>query len=252
MSDQAIGNDKTGAQTKKTITLNAYADPSVVDGAHFDGTETDEEIEEIARTFATVLSEDRDFFETTTREETDKYLALDGQRFDLDWESEDELEQLVADGANLGDFEFVTKTSSTTEYRHGPVSAGRELREEFVADLDVPPGLTQRWDRRFEDAETGETMIRFSGYEATPRRRLVHQSERTPATRFEDDDPTARQMAVQWIITLGPASEAQIEQWSTSVVGAFSTFVARQHGIETVRIADCTETLEREGDCFDL
>lgn len=225
-------------QVKKTVTINGYAKPGEY-----------EDSDEGRRRFADALDEDTDFFDRRSRDRTTRYAVLDELKIDLCWDVYEDLKEKVDAGFDIGDARLTVEEETTSEYRYRVQEAGRNLADSFGRSIDCPEGLAPHSYNEHVWVDDDEWIVVIRSRKPKLRQVLAHHDRRTRKHRFESDEPV---MSFQWNVELGPATEDFIDLWSEQVTGPFADYVARNTAINKVRIADCKERVEREGDCFNV
>lgn len=224
--------DKPAATVEKTVTVNAYAPDFGSD-----------------REFADALDDERDYYETRSRTRHTYVASLGDYNFEIASETYDGLSAEIDAGVDTGELSIERRESTTQDHRYSPSTAPNRLAERFCESLEFE-GL-QRADylgNVWKDDE-GEWIIHVRSINLQPRRVLAHHDRRTSENRYEGDEEV---MSAQWTINLGPASEAEVDEWNERITGPFAQFIAENPAVEKVRIADCKERVEKEGDCFDF
>lgn len=226
--------DKSAATTvKKTVTVNAYAPDFGSD-----------------REFANALDGVRDYFDTKTASRTDYYLNIGDYSVDLSSDAFRRVRDEIDAGANVGEVTVEERQRSTQEYRYRPINAPGKISDRFADTVGEFDGLHQpEFLKSVWKNGDGDWMINIRNRSLEPRRVLAHHDVRTSENRYEGD---GKVMSAQWSIALGPASEAEVEEWNERITGPFAQFVAEQPAVQKVRIADCKERVEKKGDCFDI
>lgn len=136
------------------------------------------------------------------------------------------------------------------DYVRATFEAGNSVRKRLVRDtLPHEIGDLERSFHRKYQTENRITKIQIDVEGPEESRVLKHHDTRTAENRFEDE--TSR-MALTFSVTMGPADESDVEHWSKQVVDPLAKALAREEWTGRVRIADCKETVEKQGDCFDF
>lgn len=245
-SQTAAADEAQTATVEKEVTIIGYgADPDMS-----------------ARAFAgTFDPEGRDFTEREESDYTRHYLtyydADEGERVQ-DYLSEDAYQTLLNtdafDPENDDGVDLKREVENTVGYAHDSKEAVSAAVNEIFEALkeEDPESLEDYYLNEYGPYVGDEVMnklVTFGGYSVTRQRVLVHQSEREESDdRFETDD---ERPAVQFTVTI-ESDEEEVAHLSDEVVGYFMDRVARHDAIEKVRVSDCMEKVERQGDCFDL
>lgn len=234
-TEPGVADKPAAPKVKKTVTVNAYGRPNTY------GSD---------REFADALDPAHDYHARSTREKTKRLAVLDDLEIDLYHDVYEDIQGKVDDGFNLGDVVVEERTRTTSEFSRAPSEAVRQVTRDFGETIDPPTGLSPHgWNDHVWLDENDEWAVNIRSSKLKDRSVLTHHDRRTPDTRHESDTPV---MSAQWTVELGPATEAEIETWTDAITGPFADHVARLDAIEKVRIANCKERVEREGDCFDV
>lgn len=135
-------------------------------------------------------------------------------------------------------------------YAHRPGDVADDLRRELGRELPstLAGGVTCVFGYKWQDDDR-ETKVRILSDGINYRRVLLHRTERNGRRKYETD---RKHLSMAFTIELGPEDSAVVAEWSESVVAEFVKMLAGRDWVWKVRVADCTESIEREGDCFDI
>lgn len=235
--DAQPDNDDT-EQVEKEVTVIGYATPDAF---------ADE------RAFADELTE-TDMYERETTESVSVEIGFDDQTEGL---YHSDLKEAVADAVetdriDTGDFEVDVERNFSKDFSNSLTKAMSELRSELLDDApDELPGEIERggiYDYKWQD-DMFESFVHVMTGSIDERPLLAHRSRRTADERYDDEED---RLSVSFTVDMGPADADRIDEWSEAVVGTLSSALGQVSAIERVRIASCTERVERQGDCFDI
>lgn len=221
----------------------------------------DQSVREFASEFD---PEGRDFTEREESEYRRCYVSHwdseEGERVE-EYISEDAYEVLLNSSAfdpeNDENVRLKREVSHSVNYARDPEEAVgsvveevfEEMMESEVGDALDDDGYYLNEYGPYVGDEVMNKLATFGEKDVTEQKVLVHQSERDEAdSKFETD---AKRPALQFTVTL-EGDEETVEELSEKVVGYYMGRVARLNGVTKVRVSDCVEKVEREGDCFDL
>lgn len=230
----------TESEQKKTVTIVAYGALDTYDSL---------------RDMADTLDPTRDYYERKyQRNRSVEVVVLDEDGEEAGSEkvfNSAVRDALVEHGVAADNVEVREEHDVKRPYRHSPDKMASDLRKEIGRRLpdELPGGLSQSWyDRKWQD-ESHETKVRIRSQGLDNRRVLVHRSKRGGRRKYDSD---RKHPSAQFTIELGPADGDLVEKWNRKVVEAFIRELHDEYWVERVRVTDCAETVEREGDCFDL
>lgn len=233
---------QTGESQKKTVTVIAYAE----DGAF-----------KSERDMANQLDPQRDYYERTRRtSRTVELVATDDDGEVINREKvfcDDVRDALVEGGVGADNLEVNETVEVSRPYKRDPARFGQQVRDDAAGELpDMLSGGVERtwWSTKWQDADD-VTRVRIRGGSVGYRRPLAHRTRRNGRRKYDPAAPR-KHLSVEFTIELGTAASDLIETWSEEVVAAFVRQLANLSWTWKVRVAACTETVEREGDCFDL
>lgn len=236
--------------TKKTVSIMAY-------GAN-EGASN--------RMFAQAIDQSTDFTERRTRTtdtckihftnrwgddsdtkiDREAYLALAGDDAGEPEDGEDFSETLEVNEGTL-----TREIEHSEEYRYGPRTGASNLLDEASDALpsEITGGHTEStWGTKYQNDED-VTKVRVSSRGISKKKVLVHQSERDSSEDMFEGD--TEYPAAEYSVTLEGTPE-EVEAWSEEVISPLLTALATADGVHKVRVTDCKETVEKEGDCFNL
>lgn len=208
------------------------------------------------RDLADSLDPDTDYYDRERKKTRNVELVMDNPDGDPDdqftqriYQSEIR-DELVEHGVNSDVLKVAEEVEVTRPYAHSPQDAVREIRKEATADLpdNLAGGLECRYGYKWQD-ENWESLVTIHNGKIDSRRILLHQSERDGRRRYETE---RKHLSVQFRIELGPATEDLVSDWSETVVTGFVSALNKLSWVHRVRVADCTTTVSREGDCFNI
>jgi hypothetical protein len=226
-----------GSMTEKTVTVIAYAANDAFKSE---------------RAMADALDQSRDYYERDYQRSRTVSLALDrdGDEYTEQVWNSDLADALLEGGVDHGDVSVVEDVEVSRPYAHSPRRAVKQARDSIVADLpdELSSGLTRGlWGYKWQD-DDAVTKVSVDARNVDYRRVLVHRSERGGRRKYDSE---RKHLSMQFNITLGEATEAKIESWTDEVVKPFIEHLYDLSWVERVRVTDCVEHVEREGDCFD-
>lgn len=228
-----VGDSETEAE--KTVTVTAYAEHGAF------GSERD---------MADTLDDSTDYYERRRKKtrtvaleyddgetEADEYVYNDAVR-----------DALVEAGVAHPDLTVTDETEVSRPYANVPDSYSGTVCKRTTRALPdtLTGGIERRWSRKWQDDQR-RTLVKIAAGGIDARRVLLHRSERDGRRKYETDK---KHLSMQFTIDLGPADESTIKAWSEEVVAPFVKELNKLDWVHKVRVTDCKETVERDGDCF--
>lgn len=223
--------------TKKTVTVMAYSLRAT----------------DSPRAFAERIDpKGRDMFKQEEQERSERNIRMtdeDGEESSI-WLNKRQFNILKESGAIDPENEqvsLVKETETKVEYETSLGYVASNVASEIAKEMPSLDGLEQHslWEKRFQN-DLSETKVRIRGKSFDTGRIFKHQSARQGSDRFEGDDDVAY---VQFELTFD-GEEDEVNNWSETLVPAFIKELNDMQGVGKVRMTDCKETVEREGDCF--
>lgn len=231
-----------GEKQKKTVTIIAYAPHQAFKSARHLADELDASIDYYerkrytTRTVELVLTDDDD----------------DGHEHRQTVYDRDIADALVADGVGHDHLSVEEETEVSKPYAHNPKDWARSLRAEVAAalpdDLGHGAGRPALYSYKWQNDDY-ETVVQVRVPDIDQRRVLLHRSERDGRRKWQTD---RKHLSVEFTVEFGAAATEAVTDWSEVAVPAVVQNLYGRGWVERVRVADCTETFEREGDCFEV
>lgn len=209
------------------------------------------------REFAAAVDPDeRDLYaqeESSTTRRFIRYTDSEGkeQEFRLTYEEElfDALTESGAIDPENERVSVVEETETEMEYVTSTGEVGSSIKKAVGKALpDEIAGLNSgMWNYRWQD-NAAETRVRLSSYGFSENRVMAHQGRRgNGEERFETEEEWP---CYKLKVNIN-GDEEQVQKWSEAFVPQVIEVLSDFEGIGKVRITACTETVEKEGDCFD-
>lgn len=234
------GSSAESGTVKKTVTVIAYAAHGAYTGA---------------RTMAADLDPSIDFYERDyRRSRTVRLVALDDEGEEIQGETIycSDLKDALVNATIDGDLRVVEEVEVSRPYAHEPHTVVKDIRSRLARALpDELAGGVERadwWSYKWQDDDNVSKVFIRSG-RIDHRRVLAHHTRRNGRRKY---DTTRKHLSMEFTIELGPESGDIVAEWNETVVARFVEMLVDEPWVERVRVSDCVETIEREGDCFDL
>lgn len=235
MSSLPTSQEKPGddPEVTKDVTIEGYFDQNFASSPP-----------ENWREFASVVVPDIDWYEETTRTNTQHYLVLgENQRVKMSSSEAEEVKTALAhDPDSVRGVRVETEKEESVCDKWSDYQFGWKVRDRLWDSMpDSLAGLDKSGKQYVLDGECVCSISASTGKE----RVLERRETRTQDNRYETDQKV-------WTVTvnfaLGEAPKSDVDEWSDAIIGEGSTILGRMEGIGKVRVASCTE--ERHGDCF--
>lgn len=241
MATQAnSGASSDGALREKTVTVIAYAADQAFASEREMADELDGENDYYAR-------------ERNVSEKT-RLVYDDGERETSERVHYDRIAEALRDADVDSDVLSVEHERDVSRtYKYSPSRFANNVRDDLTAELpdNLSGGVSRGlWGHKWQD-ENRTTRVDVRARGVDYRRVLAHRTERNGRRKY-DQRYDRKRLSVEFTVSLGPDAEHIVDAWNSEVVEPFVQNLADVEWVEHVRVADCTETVEREGDCFDV
>lgn len=238
-ADTTPSTDVDGSTVKKTVTVIAYAPYGAFKSV---------------RDMADDLDATTDYYERDyRRDESVELVALDDEGDEIQAEPVycPDLRDALKAADIDGNVEVRVTNDVSRPYAHDPDSVARSTRTRLARKLpkELPGGVERGiFAYKWQDSDAMTRVhIRSDGIDS--RRVMAHRTRRNGRRKWDTD---RKHLSMAFTIELGPSDPRTVTTWSDMVVRKFVDMLVDEHWVERVRVADCTETVEREGDCFDI
>lgn len=230
-----------GGTTKKTVVVVAYAEHDAFKSE---------------RAMADALDPSRDYYERDyQRSRTVELVATDDEGEVINREKvycSDIKDALVEGGVGSPNLTVNEEVETSRPRKYSPSGVVSDLRDDLADDMPetLTGGVEQAkwWNYQWQDAES-RTLARIRAGDLDYRKVLLHRTERNGRAKYEG---RRKHLSMEFTIELGPAAEETVEARNDELVAEFVKELAHVDWVHKVRVSDCTETVEREGDCFEV
>lgn len=223
----------------------------------FDPLETYEEEERTVKVDLNIETETDDGYDININDTYKAFGRFEEEGLAAYFENQEEIPEYI---------DFTDETEVVEKNEHGVSKPIKEFLGQFfdgheLSELGYEPGdhswYVCSWDRELEDtsvdADEGDTITQYcraqTGTTIEPRRKLVHQSERTKENRYESDEEL---WSFEIRVHIECSTDDELDEISEKIVPPIYDKLWGVDKIDSVRLESCEQSVKKRGECYNF